>query len=140
MLFATVDMLDKGAWNVFKELNDPELKNLAEELPATVMSSRASSITSKYRRAFRRWKEWANSHKLTSILAAAAHHIALYLQYIAKTTLSKATAEEAVYAIAWAHSLAGLASPTETPLVQTTLQGLCRLLAKPIQKKEPMTV
>ena len=139
MLFVSVDMLDKGAWNVFKELDDPELKDLAKELPMTVMSSRASSTTSKYLRAFRRWKEWANSHKLTSI-PAAAHHIALYLQYIAKTTTSKATAEEAVYAIAWAHSLAGLPSPTETPLVQTTLQGLCRLLAKPIKKKEPMTV
>ena len=45
-----------------------------------------------------------------------------------------------MYAIVWAHSLAGLLSPTETPLVQTTLQGLRRLLAKPIQKKEPMTV
>ena len=89
---------------------------MAKELPATVMSSHASSSTSKYLRAFRCWKEWANSHKLTSI-PAAAHHIALYLQYIAKTTTSKATAEEAVYAIAWAHSLVGLPSPTEAPLV-----------------------
>ena len=134
-----VDVLDKGVWRVLKELEDPELKDLAEELPVTLMSSHASSTTSKYLRAFRRWKVWANSHKLPSI-PAVAHHISLYLQHLADTTTSKATTEEAVYAIAWAHSLAGLPSPTEATLVQTTLKGLRRLLAKPIQKKEPITV
>ena len=89
--------------------------------------------------AYRRWKVWANSHKLPSI-PAVAHHVSLYLQHLADTTTSKATTEEAVYAIAWAHSLAGLPSPTETALVQTTLKGLHRLLAKPTQKKEPITV
>ena len=132
-------MLDKGEWKILKELEDPELKSLAEELPVMVMSSHANSTTSKYLRAFRRWKEWASSHKLPS-MPAVAHHIALYLQHLAKTTMSKAAAEEAVYAISWAHNLAGLSSPTEMPLVQTTLQGLRRLLAKPIQKKEPITV
>ena len=49
-------------------------------------------------------------------------------------------AEEAVYTISWAHNLAGLLPPMETPLVQITSQGLQRLLAKPIQKKEPIIV
>ena len=129
-------MLDKGAWILFKELKDPELKSLADELPLTVMNCRASSTTTKYLRAFRRWKEWASSHELPS-LPAESHHIALYLQHLANI---KATVEEAVYAIAWAHSLAGIPSQTETPLIQTTTQGLRRLLAKPIRKKEPMTV
>ena len=78
-------MLDKGAWNLLKELDDPELKSLAEELPVTVMSSRAN----KYLRAFRRWKDWANNHKLP-IIPVTANHIALYLQHLAKTTRSKA--------------------------------------------------
>ena len=139
LLFITVGVLDKGAWILFKELNDPELKSLADELPVTVMNCRASSTTTKYLRAFRHWKEWASSHKLPS-LPAESHHIALYLQHLADITSSKATVEEAVYAIAWAHSLAGVPSQTETPLIQTTIQGLRRLLAKPIRKKEPMTV
>ena len=128
------DVLDKREWKILKELEDPELKSLVEELPVRVMNSRGNSTTSKYLRAFRHWKEWVSSHKLPS-MPAVAHHIALYLQHLAKTTMSKAMAEEAVYAISWAHNLAGLSSPTETPLVQMTLQGLRRLLAKPIQRK-----
>ena len=108
---------------LFKELKDPELRSLAEKLPVTVMSCRATSTITKYLRAFRHWKEWARGHKLTS-LPAQSHHIVLHLQHLANTTSSKATVEEVVYAIAWAHSLAGIPSQTETPLVQTTIQGL----------------
>ena len=84
--------LDKGAWILFKELKDPELKSLADELLVTVMNCRASSTTTKYLRAFRRWKEWASSHKLPS-LPAKSHHIALHLQHLANITSSKATVE-----------------------------------------------
>ena len=38
------------------------------------------------------------------------------------------------------HNLAGLESPTQSPLVQTTLEGLRRLLARPVQKKSPVSV
>ena len=39
-----------------KDLQDPELQNLAANLPATVLKSRAPSTTRKYMGAFRRWK------------------------------------------------------------------------------------
>ena len=104
-------------------MKDPELRSLAEELPVTVMSCHATSTITKYLRAFGHWKEWARGHELTS-LPAQSHHIVLYLQHLANTTSSKATVGEVVYAIAWAHSLAGIPSHTETPLVQTTIQGL----------------
>ena len=74
------------------------------------------------------------------ILAAAEQHVALYLQHIDETSSSRAATEEAVYVLAWAHDLAGITSPTTGILVQTTLQGLRRLLAKPIHKKEPITI
>ena len=38
--------------------------------------------------------------------------MALYLQHVAETSSSKAVVEEAVYVLAWAHDLAGVASPT----------------------------
>ena len=66
--------------------------------------------------------------------------MALYLQHITEASSSRAAIEKAIYALAWAHDLAGVASPTKRILVQTTLQGLRRLLAKPIQKKEPITI
>ena len=66
--------------------------------------------------------------------------MALYLQYIEDSSKSKAAAEEAVHALNWVHSLAGLESPTQFSLVQTTLEGVRRLLAKPVQKKSPVSV
>ena len=89
--------------------------------------------------AFRHWKTWASDHKL-NVLPAAEQYVALYLQHMAETSNSRAVAEEAVYALAWAHDLARVVSPTTGVLVQTTLQGLRRLLAKPVQKKEPITI
>ena len=48
--------------------------------------------------------------------------------------------EDACNAIAWIHSSAGLASPSTHPFVKVTLEGLQRSLAKPVVKKEPITV
>lgn len=108
-------MLNKRVQKILKELDDSELKSLAGELPVTVMSSHASSTTSKYLRALGFGKNaWIDNHKLPS-MPAAVHQIALYLQHLAKTTPSKATVEEAVYVIAWAHNFSGLSSSTETP-------------------------
>jgi len=47
--------------------------------------------------------------------------------------------EEAVNALASAHSAAGLVSPVTT-FVKATLEGLQRKLAKPVHKKAPVTV
>ena len=89
--------------------------------------------------AFKRWKSWACSHCLPS-LPAQARFVALYLQHLAEETKSKSAAEEAVNALAWMHGLAGInSSPTSSPIVQETLQGLKRTLAKPVQKKRPIT-
>ena len=84
-------------------------------------------------------KVWASDHSL-KVLPAAEQHAALYLQHVAETLSSRAVVEEAVYTLAWAHDLAGVASPTTRILVQTTLQGLRRMLAKPVQNKEPVTI
>ena len=40
--------------------------------------------------------------------------------------LSKSAVEETCNAIAWVHSTAGLVSPTTSPFVKTTLEGLQR--------------
>ena len=71
---------------------------------------------------------------------AKEQHVALYLQYIEDSSKSKAAAEEAVHALNWVHNLAELESPTQSPLVQTTLEGLRRLLARPLQKKSPVSL
>ena len=104
-----------------------------------MLNSKAKSTTRKYLGTFRRWKSWASNHSLKA-LPAAEQHVAFYLQHVAETSSSRAVVEEAVYALAWAHDLAGVASLTTGILVQTTLQGLRRMLAKPVRKKEPVTI
>ena len=42
--------------------------------------------------------------------------------------------------MSWLHSSAGLAPPLADPFVKATLEGLQRSLAKPVVKKEPITV
>ena len=66
------------------------------------------------------------------------HRYMLYLQHLAEQARSKSAAE-VVNALAWVHGLASVNSPTTSPMVQKTLQGLNRILSKPVQKKRPMT-
>ena len=122
-----------------KELQDPALQELAKRIPDTVLHGRAGSTVKKYLGAFRRWKSWAKQHQLPVVPAKEAH-VALYLQYIGDTLQSKSAAEEACNALSWIHSTAGLVSPVGSPLVKATLQGLQRMLAKPVCKKTPVKV
>ena len=90
----------------------------------------------KYLGAFRRWKQWALKHGVKA-LPVESKYLALYLQYIGDTVRSKSAVEEAVHAIAWIHSIAGLSPPTCSPFVTVVVEGLRRSLARPIIKKTP---
>ena len=68
------------------------------------------------------------------------HHIVLCLQYAAQTSGSKAAVEEAVYALAGVHSVAGIPSPTDSSFVMTTVEVLRMMPSRSAQKKEPITI
>ena len=124
---------------MLETFDDPELKALAGKLPLTILHSRADSTVQKYLRAYRRWKAWALAHKLNPV-PAKPHEFVLYLQHIGETTSSKSAVEEACNTLAWIHTTAGLTPIIAHPFVRATLEGLQRTLAKPVVKKEPMTV
>ena len=132
-------VLKEGSWKLISNLEDPELKLLAQRLPATILHSHADSTVKKYLGAFRRWKTWATSHNLVPI-PAKPHEVALYLQHLGDKTHSKSAAEEACNALAWIHSSAGIASPSTHPFVKAVLEGVKRTHARPVIKKEPLTV
>ena len=69
-----------------------------------------------------------------------AIHLALYLQHLRNSTGSRASVEEAVYALSWIHEAAGLLSPISDPFVQTVLGDLCQMPASPTFKKQPITI
>ena len=123
---------------MLKDLEDPDLKELAAKLPDTILRSRADSTVKKYLGAFKRWKAWAKQHGMTAMPVKEVH-VALYLQHLGDTSQSKAAVEGACNALAWIHSTAGLPSPTLSPFVKATLEGMQRILAKPTVKKDPVT-
>ena len=138
VLILILEVFQYGEWSLLGELDDPELIRLANQLPETLLRSRADSSVKKYVGAIKRWKMWAISHQLPTF-PAQAHYVALYLQHLAERAKSKSAVEEAVNALAWMHSLAGVNSPTDSSMVQETVQGLKRSLAKPVHKKRPIT-
>ena len=63
---------------------------------------------------------------------AQEDQVALYLQHSAESVKSKAPAEEAVNALGWVHSTAGVTSSVKSQMVQSALDGIRRMLARPI--------
>ena len=131
-------ILSQGSWKLLSELKDPELKELASRLLATILHSRANSTVKKYLGAYRRWKSWATAHKMDPV-PARPHEFVLYLQHLGEETSSKAAVEEACNALSWVHSSVGLMPITADPFVKAALEGLQRTLAKAVVKKEPVT-
>ena len=89
VLYYSIGLPSRGSW----KLHDPELKDLASHLPDTILHSRADSTVKKYLSAYRRWKKWAASHKL-SVFPAKPHQFVLYLQYLGELTKSRSAVEE----------------------------------------------
>ena len=59
--FSSADIFSSGMWPLLSNLEDPELRRLAQALPATVLKSRTDSTSKKYLSAYRRWKVWADA-------------------------------------------------------------------------------
>ena len=137
--FSSADIFSSGMWPLLSNLEDPELRRLAQALPATVLKSRADSTSKKYLGAYRRWKVWADERQGVPSFPVKEVHLVLYMQHLSESTGSKAAVEEAVHALSWLHGLAGLQPLGGLPSVQTTLEGLKRTLARPKVRKEPIT-
>ena len=133
-------MFSAGDWPLLRDLQKPELQQLAAGLPDVVLSGRADSTTKKYLGAFQRWKVWAESMEIVPTFPVKGMHLALYMQHLNTAKHSRSAVEEVVHALAWVHKMAGIESPTESPLVQSVLEGLRRILSKPKVRKEPVSI
>ena len=134
-----VVMQGQVIWQELLHVEDPHLRPIAKALFHTVLSSKAPSTIKKYLYAFNRWKKWSDNFASIPTFPVQSSHLTLYLQHLAGTTQSRASVEEAVYAITWIHEMAGLTSPAANPFVQTVLSGLRRSLSQPVAKKEPIS-
>ena len=133
-------MLTQGVWEELSSLEDPELRQLAESLPVTVLAGRAPATVKKYSGAFARWKRWVEAKPGVKAVPAKPIYVALYLNYLIQKSETSTPVQEAVSAISWAHQMATVEDPSIHPFVRNVLAGAKRMLAQPVQKKEPLTV
>jgi hypothetical protein len=118
-------------------VQDPHLQNLASIIPDVLVQARAPSTNRSYGLAYKRWRIWAQQYPEIIPLPANHLNVLLYLVYVEQSASSYSTVNLAVCAIKWAHSMASLPSPTDHILVQESLQGFRRRLARPTVRKDP---
>lgn len=135
-----LDVFTSGFWKDLSAVDDDSLRELASRLEATVLASRAPGTTDAYRRSFARWKKFAISKSEFQHFPAKTEHVALYLQHLIDTTHSQSAVDSAIYAIQWAHAMAGIPSPTNSPIIHAIRDAAKRLVGtRPVNKKEPIS-
>ena len=109
-------------------------------IPEFCLQSRSDNTRKKYRYAFDAWCRWCNlSPQNVKTLPASDFYVSLYLIHLSKTFHSAAKVHEAIYAISWAHNLAGLPDPCQSQLVKSVKDGALKMTSKPVVKKDPIT-
>ena len=115
LLHCVSDLLCHGIWSSFADLNDLFLEGLASKIETTVIASRAPGTIDAYRRAFHRRRKFAGSSAEPQALPTMLLYILLLV-----TTFSS---NSVVHAIDWAHCLARLPSPKDSPTLQTVKEA-----------------
>ena len=135
----SLDVFSKGVWPEIHQIDDPELKELADSLPSIALRSKAPATVKKYAGGFSRWKKWAKSKPGIEAFPAKPFQFALYLAFLVQSAKTSAPIEEAINSLSWVHQLAVVEDPTDHPLVKQVLAGAKRILAHKTAKKEPIT-
>ncbi|XP_068738599.1 uncharacterized protein [Montipora capricornis] len=135
------DIFQSGFWDFDQDaLPNGPVQGLADRLKTTVLSSKATSTSLLYYRAYRKWKQFAISMFDGNVFPAKPFHVALYLQHLIEQSHSPSVIDSAFYGIKWAHSMAGIPSPTDNPIVEATRSASKRLLGTAIvNRKEPVS-
>ena len=116
------------------------LQSLASPLPDVAFASRAPMSTcSKYFSFYNRWRSWGRDHGLTVFLASP-FHFAIYLRHLMTEAKTASPLESAIHSISWFHQLGGEPSPSDHPLVRSTLASAQRFLVRQTIKKVSVTV
>ena len=127
-----------GVWTDVSHIQGPSLVSLASSLPRVVLNAKARNTKVRYAYGRNRWKTWCKSKIGVTYIPAQPMFVALYLRHLLNSAKTISPIDTAVHSIRWGHSLAGLPSPTEHPLVQSTYEGCKRILARPRASKDPV--
>ena len=104
------------------------------------MASRQPNTTKAYLSWYNRFTKWATNFEELHILPASELTITMFILSLVQSGLSSSSLHQCLAAITWIHKLAQLPNPTDSPLIATILEGAKRIVARPTQRKEPLTV
>ena len=102
-------------------------------------AARADNTRRAYRAAVARFTQWCGTHGKTA-LPAAPETVAAFLAAEAATGLAVNTLRLRHAALRYLHLLAGLPSPTASPLVSVTFAGIRRAHRRPLAKKTALVI
>ena len=137
--FLFLDVLQVGVWKHRQDLKSNKLKELADSLPAFVLSSRSVSTNVKYKNAWLNWTKWEKDNLGVNVFPVSPFFLSLYLIDKFQSCNLPSPIEAAVYGVKWAHDIAGVPSPIESTLVRQVLEAAKRLLGKPAQGKQAVS-
>jgi site-specific recombinase XerD len=113
--------------------------NPSASLVHYTLAAHAPATRRAYAAALRDWDAHARRSGATT-LPATPETVAAYLAQLADQGVAVSTLMQRVAALAYAHRLAGLQSPTEAPAVRSVVRGIRRELACRPDRKAPATV
>jgi integrase len=113
--------------------------NPQDQVAHFALAAHAPATRRAYAAALRDWDRWSTRHA-RQYLPALEHDVAEYLAALAGTGISVSSLMQRVAALAYAHRLAGLPSPTDAPAVRAVVSGARRVLGSRPDRKAPATV
>ena len=108
-VYSLQEYFKTGRWiNLAKStFTYPGLQHLLDQMPAFCLASKASNTQRQYKNAFNLLCKFCLSFNITLTLPASNTSVSVYLINLTNAGKSASTINEAVYAISWAHRLAG---------------------------------
>ena len=95
MITFVVDIVEPGVgiWGrkELAGLQDPVLRELAKDLPETILGAWSTNTNKTYQASFKKWATWADAFPEISALPAHPIHVCLYLVALGQQQVSVAT-------------------------------------------------
>ena len=102
-------------------------------------AGRSEKTVHKYKQAFEGWRSWCLINKVTPF-TANAENISRYLIHLHQIEAPYSRMETAFYGIKWHYDCVPMnTNPCDCKFLHNVLQGLKRIHARPIVKKDPIT-
>jgi len=113
-----------------------EMKELHRETQQHLLNSKSENTKRAYTSDWKQFERWCEQNQLIS-LPADPETVAYFLTHLGKS-LKASTIKRKMASISQRHQTAGLASPTQTPLVRGVWEGLQRSIGVKEQGKEAL--